>query len=1055
MRPLIVIAGATAAGKSETAFSLAKYLDSEIINADSMQIYKYLDIGTAKPSLELRERVAHHLIDILEPDENFTAFDFKTRAENVIHDLHKRQKTPIIAGGAGLYIKTITEDFHCAVQVSPEIKGQVKNELDEVGVEKMFDELCRVDPTSAQKIQPNDKQRIGRALSVYRETGKKLSEYYEAEPAQASKFDIYYFLLQWDRQKLYSNINQRVDRMIQEGLIEETRDILGKGYGKTLKPLQGIGYNQIVRYIDGDIPLDQAVNEIKRESRNYAKRQLTWFRKAPGAISISADSHKSTTTIRDKILSRLPQGLVALLMMVFLTVTGPYASAVEPVSFVEGVQAFQAGNYPKAAIHFLSIRKSNPNTLAGKRALYYLGKTYANIDRYEAAIRFFIMALAEYPQIEDYIRFNLAQVYFNTGDNELALKQINTLIEKFPHTILLLEAGIFRAELLKRLGQNEKAVQFLGEIEKFIKNKPGGKSFKTWLPKIIFRQGELYETLNEPEKAMGFYWKLFIHYSTHPATDKALLKIERLAKTRSLFPPALSLGDHSKRIKNLLRGVRYQKAITEITLLKKTIVGSQLPPKFYFYQARAHNGLRQRQKANEVLHEFLKTYPAHPRVPEAKYIIGRNAWNIGKPQKSVDYFQSVVNDHKNSQWTAKSHFLMGKVYEDIEKYEKAVESYQALADQDAQSIYAQKAAWNIGWSYYKREQYNKAFGQFENTAKTFPQGRYIEKILFWMAKVAEKTKGEESAQKIYQNISHRFPFTYYGLQANEKLIRQGIKSASNITFMSGRLFKPLAQINDIPETLSQGLTKFEQFHFMRANEMAIMGFYKNATLEISRIESSIKHTQSNAMWLSIMYNRVNAYTKAFRVLTRQKNRMTKNREKELPIEFWENYFPSAYSASIDSWATKYQVDPLLVKSVIRQESMYDSQALSPAGAMGLMQIMPKTGQKIWYQLNGNKGYDKGVLFEPETNIQMGIKYIEGLRKKYGDYDPYILICYNAGPHVLENWLRRFKHIKDNDVFIESIPYLETRNYIKRVMRNYGIYKLLNANNLEQTGKEKI
>ena len=1047
MRPLIVIAGATAAGKSETAFELAKYSGSEIISADSMQIYKYLDIGAAKPSLEIRQKVVHHLVDILEPDKKFTAFDFKTRAEKAIHSLHKRNKVPIIAGGAGLYIKTLTEDFNCAVQVSPEIKDQVKNELDMVGAVKMHAELSRIDPVTAQKIQPNDKQRIERALSVYRETGKKLSEFYEAGPPQEPRFDVYYFLLQWDRQKLYDNINRRVDWMIKEGLIEETRNILGKGYDKTLKPLQGIGYNQIIQYIDGKIPLDQAVNEIKRESRNYAKRQLTWFRKAPGAISISAGPHKSAVTIRDKILSHLPKGLVAFLALIICAVTAPYADAKNFAPFTDGVRAFHAGDYPKAANRFLSIRNSNPDTLAGKRALYFLGKTYAKLDRHETAIRFFIKALGQFPQIEDYIRFNLAQVYFKLGENKHALKQINTLIEDFPETILLLEAGIFKAELLKRLGQQKQAAQFLGQIEIFIKKKAGGKFFRTWLPEIIFKQGGLYESLNDPEKALGYYRQLYIHHSTHPATDKAALKIERLARTRSLHPSALSLDEHSKRINNLLRGVRYQLAIKEITQLKSAMLDARLPAKFYFYQARAYKSLRQRQKSNEILLEFLKTYPAHPRVPEAKFLIGRNAWNLGRPELGAEFFQSVVAGHKNSKWIAKAQFLLGKVYEDIKKPEEAIKSYQALADQGGQNIYAQKGAWNIGWIYYKAAEYDKAFDQFKKTSTAFPQGIYIEKILFWMAKSAEKTKGKESARKIYQEIFHRFPFTYYGLKADEKLLGQGIKPASAILLRKGRRVKTSAQTQDIPETLSQGLTGREKFHFLRANEMAVMGFHKNATLEIGRIESSIKQDLSNALWLSTMYNRVNAYTQAFRVLSRQRDRLTKKREKEFPIEFWENYFPPAYSATIDSSARKYHVDPLLVKSVIRQESLYDTQALSSAGAMGLMQIMPKTGRKIWQRLNGSQHFDKSVLFDPETNIQMGVKYIEGLRKKYGDYYPYILICYNAGPKVLEKWLRRFKHIKDNDVFIESIPYLETRNYIKRVMRNYGIYKLLNSSNL--------
>ncbi|MGV7220583.1 MAG: tRNA (adenosine(37)-N6)-dimethylallyltransferase MiaA [Nitrospinales bacterium] len=1043
MFPIIIIAGPTAAGKSDVAIELAMLLDTEVINADSMQVYKYLNIGTAKPSPKMRSRVGHHLIDILEPDEKFTAFDYKTRAEEVIAMLHKKGKVPIISGGSGLYIKTITENFNCAVQVSQDILDRVKMEITENGLHKIYRELCAIDPVTANNIQANDKQRIERAISVYRETGKSLSTLNEEDTPQAPRFENHYFVLQWERQKLYERINDRVDRMINDGLVEETQNILQLGFSKNLKPLQGIGYNQSIQYIDGKISLDQAVNEIKRDSRNYAKRQITWFKKASGATPISMDEQNSPKSVAERILSRLPSLLMSFLVLIIFTMTETSVKAEQPQIFDEGIRAYQNANYKKAVGHFLSVRKSNPDSLAGKRALYYLGKTYVKIDRLEQAIRLFISALAEYPQIEDYIRFNLAQVYFQSDKYQLALKQINTMLKEFPQSILLLEAEMFRADLLKHLGQNKKAIIHLEEIEDFIKNKPGGKIFKSWVPEIIFKRGETYEALNKPDKAFGLYWDLFIYHSNHPATAKALFKIKRLVRTNDLKPPVLSLEKQSTRISNLLKGVRYQEAINEIDEIKRQQKDIQLPIRFYFFKARAYNGLRQRQKANDTLDTFIKAFPTHPRVPEAQYTMGRNAWNLGNSQLGIDFFQSNVVNHKNSKWVPQSRFLLGKVYEDIKNHNKAIEYYKTLISSDGQNIYAQKAVWNIGWNFYKRNKFQKALQHFEESSQRFPQGRYIEKILFWMAKANEKTGNDEKAMEIYKEISSRYPFTYYGIQANEKLVRKGLKSSTNNLFEKDLAEKKRHHKQLIPETLSEGLSKAELFHFNRANEMTIMGFNNNATLEINWIERSIKQTQSNTMWVSMMYNRAQDYAKAVRTLSRQFNKKSKEEEKELSFDFWDNYYPSAYSNRINIWSKEYQVDPILVKSIIRQESLYDAKALSPAGAMGLMQVMPKTGQKLWQQLNKKPKYDSKLLFDPEINIQLGVKYIDQLRNKYGEYDPYILICYNAGPHVLEKWLRRFNDVKDNDVFIESIPYPETRKYIKRVMRNYGIYKLLN------------
>lgn len=1045
MRPLIVIAGPTAAGKSEAAFELADYLDSEIISADSLQVYKYLDIGTAKPLPEKREQVTHHLIDILEPDEDYTAFEFKTRALDHIHALHNRDRVPIIAGGTGLYIKTLTENFGCAVQVSLETSMGIKNRIMEEGLEEMYEELCRVDPEAAQRIHPNDKQRIERSLSIYRETGKSISEFYASEPPQESKFDVHFFLLQWDRDKLYDKINRRVDAMMKRGLIEETREILEKGYSRDLKPMQSIGYAQAIEYIEGKITLDQAVHEIKRETRNYAKRQLTWFRKVPDTVAIPADSQSPPNLLKEKILSRLPKSIVALLALTLLPFNPSPAWAEKDLTFERGVQAFQNKEDGKAGQLLLSIRRSSPESFSAKRALYLLGKIYAGKNLREIAVRYYIQALSKYSQIEDYIRLDLAQVYYDSGNMNLALKQVETLIANFPQSILSAQAELLKADIFKHLGQPGKAAQALEKTLRRIKVNPNGREAKKYLPEITFKLAEAYETMNAPEKALELYRELFIRHPAHPTAGIAERKIRHWAASYPLKPSALTVKEHSIRIENLLNEVRYQQAIDEIEQLRKNKDLSRLPENFYFYLAQGYQGLRNRRQANETLKGFMKNFPQRRRVQEARFIYARNSWNLGKPLESVKYFQSVVSGPKNSNWSSMARYLLGRVYEDIDNSPQAIEEYRILMEQAGEDPHAQKAAWSLAWIYYKKGDYEKASMQFEKNARMYPEGLYVEKNLFWKAKAEEKKGRADLALKIYQDLFDRFPFTYYGLRANEKLegpdftapiLEGGEKEEEGIPFT------PLNISVTVPNESTPSLLAEKRFHFLRAQEMTRLGFLENARLEISRVEQTVRKNFSGVIWLSRMYNQAQAHSEAFRVLARYKNFKTKKNEKDLPLEFWKNYFPLVYLESIESYSKKYRVDPFLIESIIRQESMFDAQAVSRAGARGLMQLMPATGQKVFREINGDKEFQNDSLFDPDTNIHLGVKYLSGLNRQCGENGTHILICYNAGPHVLKKWLKRFNHLKDQDAFIESIPYRETRAYVKHVLRNYGIYKTL-------------
>lgn len=279
-KPLCLIVGPTAIGKTEVSIKLAKKLNGEIISADSMQIYKYMNIGTAKIAENEKEEIPHYMIDIINPDENFTVAEYKKMALKYINNIHRKNKLPIIVGGSGLYINSIVYNLNFT-KVSPneELRKEYNKLAETYGNQYIYNKLKAIDPKSAKRINQNDTKRIIRAIEIYHSTGKPMSCYYDNFRKENDNFNIIMIGLVMNRHELYEKINNRVDMMIQNGLIQEVEHLLKMGYNENLKSMEALGYKEIIMYLKGQLTLNDATNQIKKKTRNFAKRQLTWFRR--------------------------------------------------------------------------------------------------------------------------------------------------------------------------------------------------------------------------------------------------------------------------------------------------------------------------------------------------------------------------------------------------------------------------------------------------------------------------------------------------------------------------------------------------------------------------------------------------------------------------------------------------------------------------------------------------------------------------------------------------------------------------------------------------------
>jgi tRNA dimethylallyltransferase len=279
MKPqLVIILGPTGVGKSEVALIVAEQVEGEIVNADSQLIYCHMDIGTAKPPASVRQEVPHHLIDIIDPDGEFNAARYRELALQVIQKIHARGKKAILCGGTGLYIRALIQGLFVGPAKNTEVRNRLEQEVEEKGVNFIYERLRQVDPDATHWIHPNDRYRIIRALEVFELTGKGISKWQKEHGFRESSVEALKIGLNRDRQDLYALINRRCDEMIARGLVEEVKGLVEKGYSLDLPPLQSVGYRQIGQYLRGELRLDEAISLMKRDTRHLAKRQLTWFR---------------------------------------------------------------------------------------------------------------------------------------------------------------------------------------------------------------------------------------------------------------------------------------------------------------------------------------------------------------------------------------------------------------------------------------------------------------------------------------------------------------------------------------------------------------------------------------------------------------------------------------------------------------------------------------------------------------------------------------------------------------------------------------------------------
>jgi tRNA dimethylallyltransferase len=305
-KPLIILTGPTSVGKTSLSIALAKAVNGEIISADSMQVYKYMDIGTAKITPEQMQGVPHYLIDELEPEEEFSVVLFQQLAKKYMENIYARNKLPILVGGTGFYIQAVLNDIDFTEnEADQSYRRELEQLLAEHGAEYLHDLLKKIDPDSADTIHPNNSKRVIRALEFARLTGDKISEHNKEQRSKTSPYNFCYFVLNKSRDELYRTIDQRVDCMLRDGLLDEVKALAAKGYTRDLVSMKGLGYKELLAYLGGEYSLEEAIDILKRDTRHFAKRQLTWFKREKEVLWLNKEEYPDEQALLSHMLTLL------------------------------------------------------------------------------------------------------------------------------------------------------------------------------------------------------------------------------------------------------------------------------------------------------------------------------------------------------------------------------------------------------------------------------------------------------------------------------------------------------------------------------------------------------------------------------------------------------------------------------------------------------------------------------------------------------------------------------------------------------------------------------
>lgn len=717
-------------------------------------------------------------------------------------------------------------------------------------------------------------------------------------------------------------------------------------------------------------------------------------------------------------------------------------------AFKTALEAYKAGNGEAVLFITRKISELHPNTPWYKRSLFLAEQALIQLDRQSEADAAMFRVQAEYPELADYAVFNLAEYHYANARYTQAATLYQHLVTRYPRSSLAARASFRRAQALLESYAYAEAAQI---FEKFLED----NSRSEFAPLAGMGLGRALTAEADLAGAVQAYRDVWVQYPGGPSDQDAENALAEL-KTWGADVPDVSSAELYERGKNLSRAGQHEKAMAAFAQLLEKDPKTPNRPDALLRTGVAAFYLGKKGEASVFLEKMVRDYPNDPRSAEALYWIGKSYNKLGDTERGLRMLQKLLDRFPDGEWADDALFLIGNIHRETGDLKKAVHYYGRLAEEYPGSKFADSSIWWKAWSYYTAAEYKKTEQTLQELVNKYPRSLLVRQAHYWLGRAAEKRGDLSRAAAYYKQALKKFPYTYYGYRSSERLA--AIEASSDIVVKANIVSDATTTRGEGPSTDDPRLSfdmdadagppvwteetrrlLTEQPSFRKTLELMQLDMKREAAAELWGLKEKLPRKHGMLIGLSKAFYELGDYYHSVVLVLRNYERFLDGPLNGTSEDLWRLAYPQGYWESILSYARKYKQDPYFIAAVIREESQFSTEAVSPAGARGLMQVMPATGQRI-AQLIKLSGFDRTKLFDADTVINIGTWYIGSLMKRFKGDPLLAAAAYNAGPEAVASWLAKNGYGKDRDAFVESIPYVETRGYVKKVLRNYAEYK---------------
>ena len=724
------------------------------------------------------------------------------------------------------------------------------------------------------------------------------------------------------------------------------------------------------------------------------------------------------------------------------------ASAEEGFSLA--LQAFQGGASDISGLYAQSVIRNYPDSPWKKRALFLLGKTFLARGMTADAEAVMLRMPAEYPDLADYALFALAEHYAGKQRGYDAAALYQRLIDGYPSSLLESRAQLRRAQVLLDAGLLPEAAAAFAAL---LKDQPWSDE----APDAALGLGKTRANAGDLAGAVLAYREVKVKYPS-PERDQAADKALAALKILGAPVPDLTPAEWYERGRVLFRAGQYEKAHDSFRRALEADPAHPQKADLLLRSGIALFNLGRRPEAASVLEKLVKAKLTDCRCAEALIWLGKSYSRLGLREEAVETYLKLVRLYPDSDWADDALYHAGNVHRDAGEMRQALQLYHRLVTEYPDSAFADSALWWEGWASYTAGDYRKAERAFQEMVQRYPRSFLVNQALYWQGRAAEQRGEREQAVRSWRRVLTRGPFTYYGYRTAERITGADLAEREvAVTAEPASADGPEANGDPAEDREQDGFdgdgppdwtedafaALSQNPAYQRTRELMYLGMQREAAAELWSLQELMPRRQGALMGLSKTFFQLGDYHSSLIIVLRNFERALERPSPRLPGDLWTLAYPQGFWTSIVTHARKYGLDPFFVAAIIREESQFRPEALSPAGARGVMQVMPATGE--WVARNaGIADFERSRLQDPDVNIAIGTWYLSHLMKRFQGDTVLVSAAYNAGPEAVAAWTGRNGAARDAATFVETIPYVETRGYVKKVLRNHAEYRRIYA-----------